>query len=121
MTPADILKSLVWDNIIKIALTDLLVAWGLASGGLEATMVSYVFTLVANGIWKAVLMLLNIGTIKLLSDVHQKAFDDASEKLAIVEKEFGPQSQQYKDAHEKEKSAFYDRIAFKPNPLGDHT
>jgi hypothetical protein len=114
----NLFKSLVWDAWVKIAVSRILSTLALSATGPIGWLVTTAVTKIADQLFQVIVMLADITTIKLKNAVHQAQFDSASEKLGIIFSEYGPESQEYKDAHDKEKAAFFNLITIKLDPLG---
>ena len=56
--------------------------------------------------------MVKIETIQIQDEIHQKSFERAQLKLKIIAKEKGIDSQEFKDAREKEKQALRKLILF---------
>lgn len=118
---ADLFKSLVWDNFVKMAISDLLTALAISATGPLGWIITSVVTMFANKLFAAFAMFADISTIKLRNAIHQSQFDNASQMLGITLSEYGPNSKEFEDAHAKEQQAFYNLITIKVDPLGVNT
>lgn len=111
-------KTIVWDSWVKYAYTQALATIGLSATGFFGGLVIKIFVWVGNFIFKAMEMFADISTIQLRDAIHRAQFESASQKLGILFIEYGPDSKEFKDAHIKEQSDFFNLITVKPDPLG---
>lgn len=117
-TLVNLFKSLVWDSLVKKLIASILTKLMLTATGPLGWFVGTVVTKISDQLFVIFSMFADVSTIRLRNAIHQKQFDDASEKLGIVLAEHGPNSQEFQNAHAKEQDAFYNLITIKVDPLG---
>lgn len=110
----DNFKSLVWDNLVKLALKQGIeylsarfgLAWLIPTGFLYGILVNIVLY-IAGKFYIFIAQWINMEAIMLKNQSNLNAFATADEKLAIIAKDYGPASDQFKEAHVQEQQAFY--------------
>jgi hypothetical protein len=121
----DLFKTIVWDNLVQLAINDMVAAIPFATVGFASYftgpaiwILTQLTLIITNQLYKIISMLTDLGTIKLRNAIHQQEFDSASEKLSIILTESGPTSQEFINAHNAEVQNFWKVIAVSPDPLG---
>lgn len=101
----DPFKDLIWDNVVRAALAALMAAIPfLALPGLSL-LVTLVVTTFANLVYDSIRELIDLRTISLKNEEHRREFDKAAIALRLLEKDFGPDSAEYKAARERHREA----------------
>lgn len=111
-------KTIVWDSMVRSAVTKLLAALILTPTGIVGEFVTWVALKATDWVFNnLVIPFVKVETIKLKNEIHQKQFDDASASLAIVAKDKGINSPEFAAQHSKEQNAFYNLVHFNSKPL----
>lgn len=118
----DNFKSLIWDNLVKLALKSGIewlakkfsLAWLVPTGFIYGILVDAVLFL-AGKFYMYIAAVLNLQAIMIRNESHLIAFSSADEKLAIIAKDYGVDSEQFKEAHVSEQNAFYNLIERSPS------
>jgi hypothetical protein len=114
----NLFKTIIWDAFIKSAITDGLAAIGLSLGNPLVVPFTFLFTKMTDWFFKNYFApAVNIETIILADNIHQKIWSDAQIKLKIIAKESGIDSEAFKKEHQVEQDKFYAAIKFRNNPL----
>lgn len=119
-SPSDIFKNIVWDAWVKLAVAKVCTALALSVTGPFGFIIGTLMTFFADNFYAIAVLYVDFAVIKMRNAVHQQQFDNASEQLAIILAEYGPDSKEFADAHVKEQQAFWNLITVKPDPLGVH-
>ena len=109
---SSIFKSMVWDVLLKRGIDILITSLSISPQGFLAMLITKVIIIVANKLYPIIVQMVRIESVILTDEVHQKSFERAQLKLKIIAKEKGIDSQEFKDAREKEKESLYKLIKF---------
>lgn len=108
----DIFKTLVWDNITNAALTALFAA----NPGLAIWPVGPIIRVVVgmfmNNFYGALRLVVDMGAITLVNDLHKAAFDKAALQLKVIAHDKGIDSDEYKKARDDAKAALAKYVSF---------
>jgi hypothetical protein len=102
---ADAFKDLIWSALVKAAIAALTKAIPFLGIPVIGPIVALVVGLFADRLYDALKLTLDLKAIAIRNEEHRKAFDVASVKLAILARDKGADSQEYKDARDAHKSA----------------
>lgn len=96
-TAQNIFKDLVWDSAVT--------AIKIEAPWMNIPVIGWIVDLGFSVMWRFFVLFVDVTSIKLLNSVHQSAYEKASIKLALYEKDYGLDSKEYKDAKESAKIA----------------
>jgi len=102
---ADIFKDLIFDALVKNAITYVIGLAPFLSFGPIAFIVSKAITYIAGIVYDQLKLAINFQVILLNNEMHQKAFIDAQYSLSKLGKEKGIDSPEFKVMREKHKVA----------------
>lgn len=109
---SSLFKSMVWDVLLKRGIDILITSLSISPQGILAVIITKLIIIVANKLYPIIVQMVRIESVVLTDEVHQKSFERAQLKLKIIAKEKGIDSQEFKDAREKEKETLYKLIKF---------
>lgn len=95
----EIFKMLAWDSLVEAALTSL---------GINAWPFNSIVRGITDKIFELMKDKLDIGAISFLNDLHERSFNSAAVTLAIISRDKGANSPEYKEARKNAKKAFAD-------------
>lgn len=100
-----IFKVLVWDTEMNVVLSALFANPNTAWMGIWPfrPLITALVSLIGNAIYEKTTLYVDIGAIKFLNDKQQKAFDEATTKLAVIAHDKGTDSDEFKQAREQAK------------------
>lgn len=101
----DSFKSLVWDVVVKAALSKLFAAVPWLGWGPVGAIISGIAGLAGDSLYGMATEFFDLQAIKFKNDAHRRAFDMASVKLAILAREKGVGSPEFKQARDEQKKA----------------
>lgn len=105
MDLGDLFKDLVWDNLVKAALSRLFVVVPLLGWGPIGFVVTWFATRFANQIYESVKMAIQLEAISLRNESYKRAFDAAHAKLAVIAYKKGIHSPEFRQARDESKKA----------------
>lgn len=105
-------KSLVWDQLVKLALSRLFAAVPLLGWGPIGWVVSWAVNWVATKIFDAVKLFIELEAIVFRNKQAQKEFETASIKLRLIAMGSGEGSPEFLAAREEHKSALSKFVRF---------
>lgn len=107
-----IFKSLVWDNLVKFAIQQLFLAVPLLGWGPLGYIVSWVITFIADKLFIALKLAVDLEVIVLRNEEHKREYTLAAIQLKLIAKEKGLNSPEFKKAREKQQEALSRFIRF---------
>jgi uncharacterized protein (DUF2342 family) len=108
----DIFKDLVWTAMITAAKQALFAAVPWLGWGPIGVFVGFVIGLLAEHLYDAMKLAIDMRLIVFKNEQHRKAFDDASVKLKIIASGKGIDSPEYREAREEHKKRLSDFVKF---------
>ncbi len=108
----DIFKSLIWDALIKLALTQLFKAIPFLGWGPIGWIVSMIAVYFGNKLYDVVEMFINFKMIIFNNEKLHREYVDASINLKNLAEINGIDSEEFKDAREKHKKSLSALIRF---------
>ena len=105
----NLFKSLVWDNLVKTAISKVFIAVPFLALGPLGKLTSWLLTKFAKKLYLQFEEVVDLKHIVYLNKDLRKEFDRASVKLKILAREVGIESNEFKKArkeHEKQLAAF---------------
>ena len=108
----DLFKDLVWDSLVKSALTALFVAVpGLAVWPL-GMIIRWVVNRYAGQLFQLLRLVVDLKVIAFVNYEHKRAFDNAAVKLKIIALDQGIDSDEFKKARENAKASLAKFVTF---------
>ena len=105
-------KDMVWDILLKKGISTLMLSLSISPQGFLGIILTKLIIAIADKLYPIMVKMVKIETIQIQDEIHQKSFERAQLKLKIIAKEKGIDSQEFKDAREKEKQALRKLILF---------
>lgn len=105
-------KDMVWDILLKKGISTLMLSLSISPQGFLGIVLTKLIIAIADKLYPIMVKMVKIETIQIQDEIHQKSFERAQLKLKIIAKEKGIDSQEFKDAREKEKQALRKLILF---------
>lgn len=100
----DLVKDLAWDNLVKATLVYL---------KLDFWPVNAIATLFTDKLYESLRTTVDLAAISLVNEHHQRGFDRALVTLAIVARDKGMESDEYRKAKENAKTALSQFVRFR--------
>ncbi len=101
----DTFKTLVYDPLIDVVVKKIIASASFLSFGPIAFIITAVVGLVADKIYAALKEIINFQYVLLLNEQHHAAFVEANQSLRKIAKEKGIDSEEYRNARSKRRSA----------------
>jgi hypothetical protein len=108
----DIFKSVVWDNLIQVALAALFAYAPFLALPVLKPVISYIITMFSDKLFSAAKLAIDLEAIVLINESHKKAYANASVALKIIAHSKGIGSPEFLEARENAKKSFAKFIAF---------
>lgn len=108
----DLFKDLVWDNLVKTAITALFAYVPWLNVPVIRQAVEYILKLFAEKIYDVTKLCVDVSAIVIVNEVAQKEYARASVKLRIIAHEKGIQSEEFKKEKENAKASFAKFVQF---------
>lgn len=108
----DIFKEFVWDAVVALAVKQLFTLVPFLAWGPIGVVVGWIAGLLADQLYKALKLFVDMNLIPLKNEKHRKAFDDAGVKLKIIAKGSGIDSAEFKGARDAHKKALAEFVKF---------
>lgn len=108
----DLFKDLIWQPIVKLILAELFKLLPFLAWGPLGPIVTLIVTYLAEKIFTAVKLFVDLQVISLKNKEHQAAYDRASVSLKIIAKDKGIDSPEFRKARDENKAALSDFVKF---------
>lgn len=98
-----VFEILVWDNMVEAGIVSMFAmvpALGIWPIG---PIIKYLVRMFSGQLYEKLRLVVDINAISLIDDAHKREFDKAAVKLAIIAKEKGIDSREFKTARERAK------------------
>lgn len=113
----DIFKRLVWDTLVSVMLKQLFSAVPWLGWGPVGLLVGWIVGMVADYLYVALEMAVDLQVIKFKNEAHRREFEKASVTLHILAKEKGIDSPEFKSARDEHKKALSLLVQFNLSPV----
>ena len=101
----DIFKDLIWDTLVKVALMKLFAAVPWLGWGPVGVLVGWIAGMLADALYEALRLAVDLQMITFKNEAHRRAFDDAGVKLKLIAKDKGIESPEFKEARVRHREA----------------
>lgn len=101
----DAFKDLVWDNLVKAAISELFTAAPYLAWGPVGWVVSFTLTYFAGKLYGAIVLAVSLEATVIKNEALRSAYDKAQVTLKIIAHDKGIDSKEFKDAKEDAKLA----------------
>jgi hypothetical protein len=101
----DLFRDLVWENAIQAGLAALFVEEPALAIWPLKQLIQQVVGMLQTRVYSSLRLAVDLQAIAFVNAKGQREFDAAAVTLKILERDFGPDSQQYKEARENAKAA----------------
>jgi hypothetical protein len=108
----DTFKVFVWDALVQIAIQRLFKAIPWLGFGPVGVVVSWVAGMLAEQLYDAAKLVIDLKTVAFVNEVHRKAYENASIKLAVLAHDKGIDSDEFKVARDEHKKALHQFVLF---------
>jgi len=112
MNQGTLFKSFVWDAAAKYAVSQIFLAVPFLSLGPLAPIVTWVVTLIADKIYMAIEVVMDLQTIAFKNQAHKEAFDKASLRLKLVAQVKGIDSEEFRKERDAQKEKLSEFVRF---------
>lgn len=112
MDLSDIFKSLVWDTLVKAALSQLFLAVPLLGWGPIGYVVSWLAVYFTDKLYAVVKTAVDLEVITLRNEEHKKEYAGAAVRLKLIAKSKGVDSPEFMKAREEQKLALSRFVRF---------
>lgn len=106
----EIFKNLIWDSLVKLALSRLFAAIPWLGWGPIGVLVGWIVGMFADQIYDALKLAVNMQVIVFRNEKLKAAYDKASVQLRIVAHDKGIESEEFRLEREKHKKALSELV-----------
>ena len=114
MTKEDLFKILIWDNLVRAALSRLFLLVPLLGWGPFGIVISHFAFKFADSLYDGTKEYIEITKIAMKNKEMEEAFNKASVKLYIIARDSGVESEAYRSAREEHKKSLSNLVRFGP-------
>lgn len=108
MDLGDLFKDLVWNALVKAALSKLFAAVPLLGWGPIGFVITWIATRYADELYDGIKLFINIELIAFRNKEFEKMYANASVKLKIIAKDHGIESEEFKNARVQNRKSLED-------------
>ena len=108
----ELFKSMVWDAIVKALIARLFVIVPFLGWGPIGLVVTWGLTLLAEKLYSAIKLFINLEMIVLRNAEHERAFTRAGSELYLIARDKGIESEEFGRAREEHKVALAAFVSF---------
>ncbi len=112
MKPEDLFKDLVWDNLVKAAMTKMFVAVPFLAWGPIGGIIEHLFIKFAGKLYDVLKLELDVKSMVFKNKRLEKEFNRASVKLKIIARDKGINSEEFKKQRDLHKKQLADFVRF---------